>query len=136
MNRYILIHRLRGPAVLLLIGVLALMDHLELIHHFWSWFWPLLMITMGALMLAERAAIANDDSFPQQPFPGGPYPGQYPPYQGYPGAGYPGPGYTGAPYPGVDPNAPAGAQPTAQPGTAIVPANSNDFSNGGNGGQL
>jgi len=123
MNRYILIHRLRGPAILLLIGVLALMDHLELIHHFWSWFWPLLMITIGALMLAERAAFASDDSFPQPPYPGAPYPGA--PYSGYPGA----------PYQNMDPNAPAGAQP-AQPGTAIVPANSNDFSNGGNGGQL
>ena len=79
MNRYILIHRLRGPAILLLISVLALMDHLELIHHFWSWFWPLLMITIGALMLAERAAFASDDSFSQPPYPGAPYPG-------YPGA--------------------------------------------------
>jgi hypothetical protein len=114
MNRYILIHRLRGPAILLLIGVLALMDHLELIHHFWSWFWPLLMITIGALMLAERAALANEDYYPPQPYPG----------------------YPGAPYQGMDPNVPAGAQPPAQAGSAIVPANTNDFSNGGNGGQL
>lgn len=136
MNRYILIHRLRGPAILLLIGVLALMDHLELIHHFWSWFWPLMMITIGALMLAERAALASEDYYPPEPYPGAAYPGA--PYQGpgYQGPGYPGPQYPGAPYQGMDPNAPAGTQQAAQPGTAIVPANSNEFGNGGNGGQL
>ena len=139
MNRYILIHRLRGPAILLLIGVLALMDHLGVINHFWSWFWPLMMITIGALMLAERAALASEDYYPPQPYPGAPYQGPGYPGQGYPGPGYPGyPGqpYPGQGYPGGDPNAPAGAQQAAQPGTAIVPANSNDFSNGGNGGQL
>jgi hypothetical protein len=128
MNRYILIHRLRGPAILLLIGVLALMDKLEIIHHFWSWFWPLMMITIGALMLAERAALANED-YPSPQYPGAPYPGAQ-----YPGGQYPGAPYPGAPFSGVDPNAPA--QPAAQPGTAIVPANSNDFGNSGNGGQL
>src|SRR5579871_2441594 len=101
MNRYILIHRLRGPAILLLIGVLALMDHLELIHHFWSWFWPLMMIMIGALMLAERAALANDDSFPPQPYPGAPYQGTP-----YPGAPYAGTQYPGAPYSVVDPGTP------------------------------
>jgi hypothetical protein len=101
------------------------MDHLELIHHFWSWFWPLLMIVIGALMLAERAALANDDSYPP------PYPGA-----GYPGAPYPGQGYPGVPYQGADPNMQAAAQPAPQPGTAIVPAGSNEFGNGGNGGQL
>jgi len=134
MNRYILIHRLRGPAILLLIGVLALMDHLELIHHFWSWFWPLMMIMIGALMLAERAALAQDDYYRQQPYPGAGYPGA-----GYPGAGYAGSEYPAAPYTGADPNA-AGVQATAQPGTAIVPAGSSELDKfkdeSGNGGQL
>ena len=120
MNRYILIHRLRGPAILLLIGMLALLDQTGVIHHFWGWFWPLVMITIGALMLAERAALASDDYYPPQPYPGAPYQGQ---------------GYPGAPYQGVDPNAPA-PQQAAQPGTAIVPANTNDFGNSGNGGQI
>lgn len=120
MNRYALIHRLRGPAVLLLIGVLALFDQMGIITRFWGWFWPLLMITIGALMLAERAALASEDYYPPQPYPGSPYPGSP---------------YPGAPYPGADPNIHAGQQPsTAQPGTAIVPSGSNDFT-GGNGGR-
>jgi hypothetical protein len=112
MNRYILIRRLRGPAVLLLIGMLALLDESGAIHHFWGWFWPLLLILMGSLGLAERAAMAEEDMYPPAP-----YPGAYP-------------------YQGPNPNAPAGTgQAAAQPGTAIVPSGSNDFS-GGNGGQL
>lgn len=111
MNRSILIHRLRGPAVLLLIGMLALFNQTGLIHHFWGWFWPLLMITIGVLMLAERAALSSEDYYPPQPYPG----------------------YPGAPYPGADPNMQP-AQP--QPGTAIVPSGPNDLSGGGNGGQL
>ena len=113
MNRYILIHRLRGPAILLLIGMLALLDQTGVIHHFWGWFWPLMFITIGALMLAERAALASEDYYPPQSYPG----------------------YPGAPYPGVDPNLQP-AQQATQPGTAIVPANTNDFGNGGNGGQI
>jgi hypothetical protein len=140
MNRYILIRRLRGPAVLLLIGVLALMDESGAISHFWGWFWPLLMILMGVLLLAERAAMANEEDFPPAPYQGGGYPGT-----SYPGTGYQGTGYQGAPYQapyqgsygGVNPNAqPGTAQPSEQPGTAIVPSGSSDFSGGGNGGQL
>jgi|HubBroStandDraft_5_1064220.scaffolds.fasta_scaffold282408_2 hypothetical protein len=126
MNRYILIHRLKGPAVLLLIGVLALLDQAHVIDHFWRLFWPLLMIMLGGLMLAERAALAAD-GYPQMP-------------------------YGGAPYGGVNPGVyPAGAQtPVAgqgtgqatDPGTAIVPARTDDFGSGPNfgngpgGGQL
>ncbi|HEX4030293.1 MAG TPA: hypothetical protein VHX20_07995 [Terracidiphilus sp.] len=125
MNRYALIHRLRGPAVLLLIGVLALFDQMGIITRFWGWFWPLLMITIGALMLAERAALASEDDYPPQPYPGSPY-------QGSP---YPGGPYPGGSYPGADPNVNATQQPSTAPGTAIVPSGSNDFT-GGNGGRL
>ena len=59
MNRYILIRRLRGPAILLLIGVIALLHATGVIHSFWHWFWPLLLILIGVLMLAERAALAD-----------------------------------------------------------------------------
>jgi LiaF transmembrane domain len=115
MNRYALIHRLRGPAVLLLIGVLALFDQMGIITRFWGWFWPLLMITIGTLMLAERAALASEDYYPPQPYPGAPY--------------------QGGPYPGPDPGVNSGQQPAnTQPGTAIVPSGSDDF--GGNGGRL
>jgi len=113
MNRYILIHRLRGPAILLLIGVLALLDQAGVINHFWHLFWPLLFITIGVLLLAERAALAGEDLYPPPPYPGAPYPGS--PYQG-----------------GMDPN--AGQAPT-QPGSAIVPAPPHDFGNGPTGGQ-
>jgi len=106
-NRYILIRRLRGPAVLLLIGVLALLDQAGVIDHFWSLFWPLLMITFGVLLLAERAALAADGYFPP-PYPGAPYPSA------------------------VDPNA---AQPGPQPGAAIVPSSSHPLENDPNGGQ-
>lgn len=61
MNRYMMIHHLRWPAVLLLIGTLALLDQLDVITNFWSWFWPLMLILIGSLMLAERAALAVMD---------------------------------------------------------------------------
>jgi hypothetical protein len=61
MNRYIMIHHLRWPAVLLLTGTLALLCELNVIDHFWNWFWPLLLIIIGSLMLAERAALAAMD---------------------------------------------------------------------------
>ena len=112
MNRYILIRRLRGPAILLLIGVLALLEQAGVINHFWHLFWPLLLITIGVLLLAERAALAEEDLYPPAPYPGNPYPG--------------------TPYPGaVDPNTP---QTPAAPGSAIVPSEPNDFGNGPFGG--
>jgi cell wall-active antibiotic response 4TMS protein YvqF len=122
-NRYILIHRLKGPAVLLLIGVLALLDQAHVIDHFWRLFWPLLMIMLGVLLLAERAALAAD-GYPVTPYGCGPW---------------------GNMNPGVNPNAaqtPAaqGTGQAADPGTAIVPARTDDFGDGpkfgSGGGQL
>jgi hypothetical protein len=113
MNRYILIRRLRGPAILLLLGILALLDEAGVIESFWSLFWPLLLIMIGVMLLAERAALAID---------------------GY-GDGY-GP-YPSAPHEGSVGQNPA--QPPAVPGTAIVPSPAQDlpqrFGNGGDGGQ-
>jgi hypothetical protein len=77
MNHYIMIRRLRNPAILLLIGVLALLDQLSVIDHFWRWFVPLLMILLGVLMLAERAMLAAG-GLPQGPYPGQPYGSPYP----------------------------------------------------------
>lgn len=107
MNRYILIRRLRGPAILVLAGVIALLHEAGLVE-FWSLFFPLLLITIGVLKLAERAALAaaGDDV----PYAGTPYP--------Y-GAAAPGPG-AGVP------------QPPA--GTSIVPAATQDY-RGPEGGQ-
>ncbi|MGD0732394.1 MAG: DUF5668 domain-containing protein [Terracidiphilus sp.] len=113
MNRYIFIHRLRGPAILLLIGILALLHQMGVISHFWHLFWPLLLILIGVMLLAERAALMAD--------------GGYPPYPGAPGSGAPdassptGSGTGIASYPG---------QPTA-----IVPANPHRFGNDPEGGQ-
>ncbi|MGD0913645.1 MAG: DUF5668 domain-containing protein [Terracidiphilus sp.] len=61
MNRYIMIHHLRWPAILLLVGTLALLAQLNVIEDFWHWFWPLLLILIGVLKLAERMALASMD---------------------------------------------------------------------------
>lgn len=71
MNRYIMIHHLRWPAVLLLTGTLALLAQLDVIDHFWNWFWPLLLILLGTLMLAERAALAAMDHEDESAWPFG-----------------------------------------------------------------
>ena len=126
MNRYYLIRRLRGPAILLLIGILALLHQLGVIDHFWHYFWPLLLITLGVLMLAERAILATEDEIPPPPYAGGPYPGSP-----YPGSPYPGP-YPGAPYAGaVDP---AQGQPSAQPGSAMVTTSTRELTKDPEGG--
>ena len=108
MNRYILIRRLKGPAILLLIGTLALLHQADLAS--WKLFLPLLLILIGGLKLAERAALAAAGDEP-------PYPGSYP-----------GP-YPGAPYPYGT------AQAPAQPGAAIVPSSMQDSGKGPLGGQ-
>jgi hypothetical protein len=107
MNRYIMIRRLTGPAILLLIGVLALLAQADVIR-FWPLFWPLLLILVGVIKLAERAALGSE-SIP-------PYPGM--PWQGY----------SNQPYPG----APAQPQQPVNE-TSIVPANRNDDQANGGG---
>ena len=113
MNRYFLIRRLRGPAILLLIGVVALMHSTGLVQHPWHWFWPLLLILIGVLLLAERALLAADGGYQMWPYNGAPNQNPYgstgvPPYQGQ--------------------------QPPVQQ-TAIVPAETHDFEKDPDGGQ-
>jgi hypothetical protein len=110
MSRYIMIRRLRWPAILVLAGVVALLDQLGAIDRFWHWFIPLLLILFGVLLLAERAAL-NIEGYP-------PYPGVYP----------------GTNYGAGDPLA-AAAQPPAATGSAIVPAHEHDFDNENDRGQ-
>ncbi|MFZ0745841.1 MAG: hypothetical protein WAM85_15640 [Terracidiphilus sp.] len=120
MNRYILIRRLTWPAILLLLGIVALLHEADLAS--WNLFVPLLLILIGVLKLAQRAALAAAGDEP-------PYPGAYP--DGYPGS------YPGAPNPyagGVNPAA-GSQQAPAQPGSAIVPAPPQDFGKGSQGGQ-
>lgn len=107
MNRYILIRRLRGPAILLLLGTILLMHQAGLVD-FWSLFFPLLLILIGVLKLAERAALAAAGD--ETPYPGSPYP------------------YGAA----ANPATAAAAQ--SQPGTSIVPA-TQDYGKGPEGGQ-
>ncbi len=116
MNRYILIRRLTGPSVLLLLGVVALLHQADLVN--WGIFVPLLLILIGVLKLAQRAALAaaGDEAL---------YPGN----QGQ---------YTGAPYPyagGVNPTATGSPQTQAQPGASVDPAHTQDFGKDPEGGQ-
>jgi hypothetical protein len=125
MSRYIMIRRLRWPAILLLAGVVELLHQAGVIDSFWHLFWPLLLILVGVLLLAERATLAAEGDYPPAPYPGAPYPGPYPG----------GPAYPGAPYGGAaNPNAPAGPAP-AEPGSAIVPAPTHDLMKDPEGGQ-
>jgi|CZKF01.1.fsa_nt_gi hypothetical protein len=78
MSHYIMIRRLRGPAILLLIGGVWLLHATGVINHPWGWFWPLLLIMLGVFMLAERAAMAAEGGYPPWPYPGQPYPGANP----------------------------------------------------------
>jgi hypothetical protein len=111
MSRYMMIRRLRGPAFLLLVGVIALLAQAHILG--WSKSWPLYLILAGVLQLAERTALAAEGGYPPSPYPGAPY---------------------GAP---VNPSAPAGTpQNPAQPSTgAIVPAYSHEIERDPNGGQ-
>lgn len=104
MNRYVLIRRLRGPAILLLLGTILLLHEAGLVD-FWSLFFPLLLILIGVLKLAERAALASAGDDP----------------------------YSQYPYGGANSAAPGAAQP--QPGTSIVPAAAQDYGKGPEGGQ-
>lgn len=103
MSRYILIRRLRGPAFLLLIGIVALLHQTGLVYHMWRLFWPLALILWGVLLLAERAALEMEG---------------YPP--SYPDASYPGGPYAQAPGTGS-------GVPPASTSTSIVPASSGSF---------
>lgn len=97
MNRYLIVSRLRWPALLLLTGIIALLDQMDILS--WGHAWPLYLILLGVLALAERAALASD-----------------PPPPGYPyGPGYPA---TAGAYPGPT-QAPAPAAPPVS--TGIVP---------------
>ncbi len=115
MSRYILIRRLRGPVLILLVGVLALLHQIHVINHFWHLFWPLLLITFGTLLLAERAALTAEGGFPP---PQGPYP-------------------PGTPYPGYDPNRPfpGGVDPTAAASSSIVTTRPHPFGDDADGGK-
>ncbi len=72
-NRVFVLRRLRGPAMILLTGVIALLDQFGILT--WSHAWPLYLILLGVIALAERAALA---AMPPDPYGVG-YPSGYPP---------------------------------------------------------
>jgi Domain of unknown function (DUF5668) len=57
MNQYLLLRRLRGPAILLTFGLTALLNEYGVISYGHSW--PLYLIVIGILQLAERAALSQ-----------------------------------------------------------------------------
>jgi hypothetical protein len=114
MSRYFIISRLRWPALLLLTGVIALLDQMDILT--WGHAWPLYLILLGVLALAERAALASEPLPPPVDYS---YAAGYAP--GYPAASYPAAGYPPAGYaPGYAPA--AAAPPTPPASTGIVPA--------------
>jgi len=94
MNQYLFLRRMRGPIMLLVFGITAILDEYTGIHYSRSW--PLYIIVWGLMKLAENAILAQNPPDPAAPYPG------YPPPAG---AGYT--TYTGAPYPGVGTPGPA-----------------------------
>ena len=73
MNQYLLLRRLRGPLILVTIGVMALLNQYDVLSFGRSW--PLILIVIGILMLAERISLTQ---MPPPP-PGGYYPQGYVP---------------------------------------------------------
>lgn len=71
MNSYLWIHRIKGPAMLVIFGITALLNEWDIISFGRSW--PLYLIAFGLLQLAERAAWsqAQQEQYAQA---------QYPPY--------------------------------------------------------
>jgi Domain of unknown function (DUF5668) len=58
MNSSAYIRAIRGPVLLIVLGVLMLADHRGSFS-FWQT-WPLLLVTAGLLVLAERSAIREN----------------------------------------------------------------------------
>jgi hypothetical protein len=72
MNRAVFLHRIKGPVILLVFGITALLDQWHILSYGESW--PLYLIAIGLLQLAERAAWSQAQ-VPPEPYPGG-YTGQ------------------------------------------------------------
>jgi len=115
MSRYSIICRLRWPAALLLTGVIALLDQMDVLS--WGRAWPLYLILFGVLALAERAAMASQP--PSAVYV--PNAGYAPGYTPQPGV-YPGPYSATAPSGNPIPPAPP-YQPVSSAQTGIVAAN-------------
>lgn len=63
MNNVNLVQAVRGPLMMITLGILLAIDHFG--QYSFGRTWPLLVIVFGVLKLAERAAAPP----PQEPFP-------------------------------------------------------------------
>lgn len=108
MNQYIFLRRMRGPIMLLVFGVTAILAEYTRIGYSESW--PLYVIAWGVLKLAENAILAQNPPSSLPPFPGQP---------GYPQPGYPQTGYPQQGYPAYPP--PPETVPPGTTTTALVP---------------
>ncbi|MFT4113698.1 hypothetical protein [Silvibacterium sp.] len=105
MNTYLWIHRAKGPAMLVIFGITALLNEWDILSFGKSW--PLYLIALGAFQLAERAAWSQAQASGAVPYPD---PATY----GAPYAGAPGyPPYAATPYPGAQPQQPAAPTPSS-----------------------
>ncbi|MGB6131004.1 MAG: hypothetical protein WBG54_04440 [Acidobacteriaceae bacterium] len=112
MNQYLFLRRMRGPILLLIFAVTAVLAEYTSIGYDKSW--PLYIVALGLIKLAENAVLAQNPPPPPPPYPGYPPQGGYPGYSGYPG--YPGAG------------TPPGPTAPATTSTAIVPSPGEDRS--------
>ena len=62
MNQYVFLQRIQGPAMLLTFGVCALLDQWGMLNFGRSW--PLYLIVLGIIKLAQRAALATAEPPP------------------------------------------------------------------------
>ncbi|MBX6360180.1 hypothetical protein [Pseudacidobacterium ailaaui] len=73
MNQYIFLQRITGPAMILTFGITALLDEWGILSYGKSW--PLYLIVLGVLKLAQMAALAKAEPPAYPP----PYPPPAPP---------------------------------------------------------
>jgi hypothetical protein len=79
MNSYLWIRRAKGPVILITVGVTALLDQWHILSFGRSW--PLYLLVLGVMQLAERAALSQAQN-PPLPYgaPQPPYGTPQPPY--------------------------------------------------------
>ncbi len=75
MDRYYFLRRIRGPILLLTFGVTAILNQWHILSFGRSW--PLYLIVLGLLGLAERFTLAESAALPPRP----PVDVSQPPYQ-------------------------------------------------------
>ena len=68
MSQYMFLQRIQGPVLLLTVGVAALLDQWHILSFGRSW--PLYLIVLGILKLAQRAALMHAEPPPGYPPPG------------------------------------------------------------------